>query len=118
MQSPNKILSDLWTLAGGELSALEAAVLTGEEPQLPSAFRAAAHQFQTSPRRRLQAPELQAGTRRCSGRADAVGRRGIRERGLCRGLRGRADALARRMVGAASCQSAGCAAADLDRKNR
>ena len=42
MQSPNKILSDLWTLAGGELSALEAAVLTGEEPQLPSSFRVAA----------------------------------------------------------------------------
>src|SRR6202045_5458787 len=41
MQSPNKILSALWTRAGGELSALEAAVLTGEEPQLPSSFRVA-----------------------------------------------------------------------------
>jgi crotonobetainyl-CoA:carnitine CoA-transferase CaiB-like acyl-CoA transferase len=42
MESPSKILSDLWTLAGGELSALEAVVLTGEEPQLPSSFRVAA----------------------------------------------------------------------------
>jgi crotonobetainyl-CoA:carnitine CoA-transferase CaiB-like acyl-CoA transferase len=42
MQSPNKILSGLWTLAGGELSGLEAVVLTGEEPQLPSSFRVAA----------------------------------------------------------------------------
>src|SRR6202166_1059894 len=41
MQSPHKILSDLWTLAGGELSGLEAVVLTGEEPQLPSSFRVA-----------------------------------------------------------------------------
>src|ERR1700686_3863219 len=42
MQSPHKILSDLWALGGGELSGLEAVVLTGEEPQLPSSFRVAA----------------------------------------------------------------------------
>ena len=47
-----------------------------------------------SPRRRLQGSELQAGARRGSGRADAVGRRGVRDRGLCRRRRGRADALA------------------------
>src|SRR5438445_1353186 len=39
MQSPSEILADLWTLAGGELSALDAVTLTGEEPQLPSSFR-------------------------------------------------------------------------------
>jgi crotonobetainyl-CoA:carnitine CoA-transferase CaiB-like acyl-CoA transferase len=42
MQSPSEILADLWTLAGGELSALDAVTLTGEEPQLPSSFRLAA----------------------------------------------------------------------------
>ena len=63
-----------------------------------SAFCAAAYQFPASPRRRLQGAELQGGTRRGSGRADAVGRRGVRDRGLCRGRRGRDDALARRMV--------------------
>jgi hypothetical protein len=42
MQSPREILSDLWTLAGGEPAALEAVTLTGEEPQLPSSFRVAA----------------------------------------------------------------------------
>src|SRR5712691_520047 len=42
MQSPGEILADLWTLAGGELSALDAVALTGEEPQLPSSFRLAA----------------------------------------------------------------------------
>ena len=42
MQSPREILSDLWTLAGGAPSALDAAMLTGEEPQLPSSFRVAA----------------------------------------------------------------------------
>ena len=42
MQSPGEILSDLWTLAGGDPSALSAAILTGEEPQLPSSFRLAA----------------------------------------------------------------------------
>src|SRR5579863_4570795 len=42
MQSPKQILSDLWTLAGGEPAALEAITLTGEEPQLPSSFRVAA----------------------------------------------------------------------------
>ena len=39
MQSPKQILSDLWTLAGGEPAALDAVTLTGEEPQLPSSFR-------------------------------------------------------------------------------
>ena len=42
MQSPSEILADLWTLAGGDLSALDAVTLTGEEPQLPSSFRVAA----------------------------------------------------------------------------
>src|SRR3981189_3753032 len=42
MQSPREILTDLWALAGGELSALDAVTLTGEEPQLPSSFRVAA----------------------------------------------------------------------------
>jgi crotonobetainyl-CoA:carnitine CoA-transferase CaiB-like acyl-CoA transferase len=42
MQSPKQILTDLWTLAGGEATALDAVMLTGEEPQLPSSFRVAA----------------------------------------------------------------------------
>src|SRR6266403_282386 len=42
MQSPSEILAELWTLAGGEHSALDAIALTGEEPQLPSSFRVAA----------------------------------------------------------------------------
>jgi crotonobetainyl-CoA:carnitine CoA-transferase CaiB-like acyl-CoA transferase len=42
MQTPQKILSDLWTLAGGDAAALDAVALTGEEPQLPSSFRVAA----------------------------------------------------------------------------
>jgi len=42
MQSPGEILADLWTLAGGDLAALDAVTLTGEEPQLPSSFRVAA----------------------------------------------------------------------------
>src|SRR5580700_4789265 len=42
MQTPREILADLWTLAGGESSALDAVTLTGEEPQLPSSFRVAA----------------------------------------------------------------------------
>src|SRR5437016_9176387 len=42
MQSPSEILADLWTLAGGDISALDAVTLTGEEPQLPSSFRVAA----------------------------------------------------------------------------
>jgi hypothetical protein len=41
-KSPSEILADLWTLAGGEHSALDAVRLTGEEPQLPSSFRVAA----------------------------------------------------------------------------
>ncbi len=42
MQTPRKILADLWTSAGGEPAVLEAVTLTGEEPQLPSSFRVAA----------------------------------------------------------------------------
>jgi crotonobetainyl-CoA:carnitine CoA-transferase CaiB-like acyl-CoA transferase len=42
MQTPHEILRDLWTLAGGDPSALAAVTLTGEEPQLPSSFRVAA----------------------------------------------------------------------------
>src|SRR3978361_774581 len=42
MQSPRQILAELWTLAGGEASALDAVTLTGDEPQLPSSFRVAA----------------------------------------------------------------------------
>jgi crotonobetainyl-CoA:carnitine CoA-transferase CaiB-like acyl-CoA transferase len=42
MQTPREILADLWTLAGGEPSALVAVTLTGDEPQLPSSFRVAA----------------------------------------------------------------------------
>jgi crotonobetainyl-CoA:carnitine CoA-transferase CaiB-like acyl-CoA transferase len=42
MQTPREILADLWTLAGGDVSALDAVTLAGEEPQLPSSFRVAA----------------------------------------------------------------------------
>jgi crotonobetainyl-CoA:carnitine CoA-transferase CaiB-like acyl-CoA transferase len=42
MQSPREILSDIWTSAGGEPSALDTVALTGQEPQLPSSFRVAA----------------------------------------------------------------------------
>jgi crotonobetainyl-CoA:carnitine CoA-transferase CaiB-like acyl-CoA transferase len=42
MQTPREILADLWTLAGGDLAALDAVKLSGEEPQLPSSFRVAA----------------------------------------------------------------------------
>jgi crotonobetainyl-CoA:carnitine CoA-transferase CaiB-like acyl-CoA transferase len=42
MQSPGEILADLWTPAGGDLAALDAITLTGQEPQLPSSFRVAA----------------------------------------------------------------------------
>src|ERR1700674_2884378 len=42
MQTPREILADLWTLAAGAPSALDAVPLTGEEPQLPSSFRVAA----------------------------------------------------------------------------
>ena len=41
-RTPREILSDVWTSAGGEASALDAVTLTGEEPQLPSSFRVAA----------------------------------------------------------------------------
>jgi len=42
MQTPREILADLWKLAGGDISALDAVTLTGKEPQLPSSFRVAA----------------------------------------------------------------------------
>jgi crotonobetainyl-CoA:carnitine CoA-transferase CaiB-like acyl-CoA transferase len=42
MQMPHEILADLWTSAGGDVAALDAVTLTGEEPQLPSSFRVAA----------------------------------------------------------------------------
>jgi len=42
MQSPREILSDVWTSAGGEPSALDVLTLTGDGPQLPSSFRVAA----------------------------------------------------------------------------
>jgi crotonobetainyl-CoA:carnitine CoA-transferase CaiB-like acyl-CoA transferase len=41
-KSPQEILSDIWTSAGGDPAALDAVTLTGEEPQLPSSFRVAA----------------------------------------------------------------------------
>jgi hypothetical protein len=37
-----EILADLWTSAGGDIAALDAVTLTGDEPQLPSSFRVAA----------------------------------------------------------------------------
>jgi crotonobetainyl-CoA:carnitine CoA-transferase CaiB-like acyl-CoA transferase len=39
MQTPREILTDLWTLAGGDPAALDEVTLTGDEPQLPSSFR-------------------------------------------------------------------------------
>src|SRR5882757_9787889 len=42
MQTTREILSDIWTSAGGDLSALDTVTLTGDEPQLPSSFRVAA----------------------------------------------------------------------------
>src|ERR1700724_541665 len=42
MQPPREIFADLWASAGGDLAALDAVTLTGEEPQLPSSFRVAA----------------------------------------------------------------------------
>ena len=42
MQTPREILANLWTLASAEPAALDAVMLTGEEPQVPSSFRVAA----------------------------------------------------------------------------
>jgi len=42
MQSPREILADIWNSVGGDPAALNAVMLTGEEPQLPSSFRVAA----------------------------------------------------------------------------
>lgn len=42
MKTVHDILSDLWSLGGGESSALDAVTLTGGEPVLPSSFRVGA----------------------------------------------------------------------------
>ncbi len=42
MQAPRDILNRLWTLGGGDPSALDAVTLTGDEAVLPSSFRVAA----------------------------------------------------------------------------
>ena len=42
MQSPREILAEIWTEAGGDVSALGDVTVSGEEPQLPSSFRIAA----------------------------------------------------------------------------
>jgi len=42
MKIPQDILTDLWTFAGGDPSALDAVTLTGKEPILPSSFRVGA----------------------------------------------------------------------------
>ncbi|MGL4265470.1 MAG: CoA transferase [Afipia sp.] len=42
MNTVHDILSDLWSLGGGESSALDAVTLTGGEPVLPSSFRVGA----------------------------------------------------------------------------
>src|ERR1700742_3407340 len=39
MRTPSQILADLWSLAGGEPSALNSVKLTGSEPVLPSSLR-------------------------------------------------------------------------------
>jgi crotonobetainyl-CoA:carnitine CoA-transferase CaiB-like acyl-CoA transferase len=42
MQIPRDILAELWASTGGDVSALDPVMLTGDEPQLPSSFRVAA----------------------------------------------------------------------------
>jgi crotonobetainyl-CoA:carnitine CoA-transferase CaiB-like acyl-CoA transferase len=42
IKGPREILTEVWTSAGGETSALDALTLTGEQSQLPSSFRVAA----------------------------------------------------------------------------
>src|SRR3954466_10930575 len=42
MKNTNDILANVWTSVGGNVAALDAVKLTGEEPQLPSSFRVAA----------------------------------------------------------------------------
>src|SRR5450755_1161962 len=42
MQTPRDALTQLWTSVGGDIAALDAVTLSGEEPQLPSSFRVAA----------------------------------------------------------------------------
>jgi crotonobetainyl-CoA:carnitine CoA-transferase CaiB-like acyl-CoA transferase len=58
MQSPRGILADLWTLGGGEPSALDAVTLTGREPVLPSSFRVAAASQVTIAAAALAAAEI------------------------------------------------------------
>jgi crotonobetainyl-CoA:carnitine CoA-transferase CaiB-like acyl-CoA transferase len=41
-KTPHEILGEIWACAGGDVAALDAVTLTGEEPQLPSSFRVAA----------------------------------------------------------------------------
>jgi len=42
MQTPREVLTDVWKSAGGDIAALDAVTLSGNEPQLPSSFRVAA----------------------------------------------------------------------------
>ena len=42
MSTPQQILADLWSSAGGDVAALDAVTLCGDGPQLPSTFRVAA----------------------------------------------------------------------------
>jgi hypothetical protein len=42
MKKPREILGDLWTSVGGDVAALDAVTLTGDEPALPSSFRVGA----------------------------------------------------------------------------
>ena len=180
MQTPRKILIDLWAEAGGDLAALDGVTLTGEEPQLPSSFRVGAcaqasiaaaglaaaqiwklrsgqsqdvavdmrhavvecrserylrvdgkppgptwdaiagiyktsdgrfvrlhTNFPAPPRCRLPGVELRARARSGPGRADAMGCRGVRDRGLCGRRCGLDDALARGMDGDAAWQGVG-----------
>src|SRR3954466_457681 len=41
MKNTNDILANVWTSVGGNVAALDAVKLTGDEPQLPSSFRVA-----------------------------------------------------------------------------
>jgi crotonobetainyl-CoA:carnitine CoA-transferase CaiB-like acyl-CoA transferase len=42
MQTPREMLAELWTDLGGDRTALDRVVLTGQEPALPSSFRTGA----------------------------------------------------------------------------
>src|SRR4051794_32859846 len=41
-RTPRQLLAELWRGVGGDPAALDAVVLSGEEPQLPSSFRVGA----------------------------------------------------------------------------